>query len=71
MSDLKYNEFTISVPGDAEDSIEALAALAILQADDEAETYHLPCTWEADWESGEVGDNEVTFKVRQYYGSKE
>jgi hypothetical protein len=58
-----YDYYKVSVPGDCDDSIEALADIAINQAREQARLYCIPCAWNAELVSGELGDFECTFKV--------
>ncbi len=66
MSQYKEEHFTISLPGDLCETMEDLATYAIDQAREEAETYVIPCQWEARHTGGELGDWEVTFDVVRY-----
>ena len=65
MSRYTYDYYTIAVPGDADDSLESLAGLAIDVAVEGARLYCVPAVWTAEHVSGEVGDWEVTFRVRR------
>lgn len=62
---LKYDYYTVAVPGDLADNMEALAEQAITEARERAKLYVMPATWTATHISGEVGDFEVKFRVRR------
>ena len=55
--------YTVKVPGDAADTIQELAELAINEARERAKLYCIPASWTPTLVSGEVGDCEVTFRV--------
>lgn len=65
MSQFTYDYYSIGVPGDCADTVEALAEIAINEARERARLYVMPATWSAELESGELGDFEVYFKVRR------
>ena len=68
MSRFVYDYYEVSLPGDifdGEDALERLANLAIDEARERAKLYCIPAEWTAERISGEVGDFEVTFKVRR------
>lgn len=56
-------EFFISLPGDMSDVIDDFYNQAITEAREDAEDYVMPATWEVEKVSGEIGDNEIVFKV--------
>ena len=57
--------YTVAVPGDVYDNVEQLGQLAIDEAKGRARLYAVPAAWTATLVSGEVGDYEVTFRVRR------
>ncbi len=63
MSKFKYDYYTVAVPGDLHDNMEALADQAINEARERAKLYAMPAVWTARHISGEVGDFEVKFRV--------
>jgi hypothetical protein len=58
-----YDYYTVSVPGDMEDSIPELGRHAITEAEERARLHCIPCVWTATHLAGEVGDHEVKFRV--------
>lgn len=65
MSKYKYDYYTVSVPGDCYDTREELGQLAIREAEERTKLYCLPCEWTAKLVAGELGDYELSFKVRR------
>lgn len=57
--------YTVSIPGDASDSLEDIASMAIDEARERARLYAIPCEWTACHVSGEIGEWEVKFRVRR------
>lgn len=67
---LAYDYYTVSVPGDVYDpedpaSMECLGDLAIEEARNRTKLYCSPALWVAERIKGELGDYEVTFRVRR------
>lgn len=58
-----YDYYTVSVPGDLADTVEALAEQAITEAKERAKLYCVPAVWTAERIGGDVGDFEVRFRV--------
>jgi hypothetical protein len=58
-----YDQYTIDVPGDCAETIQELGEIAINEARERARLYCMPANWTATRISGEVGDNNVRFKV--------
>ena len=55
--------FTIRLPGDLFATLEEFADYAIYQAREDAEDFVIPAEWRAEHISGDIGDNELEFKV--------
>jgi hypothetical protein len=60
---MRYDYYTVDVPGDCADSVEELGNIAIDEARDRARLYCIPALWTARRISGEVGDFTVRFQV--------
>ncbi len=63
---MREQHFRITLPGDLLGTMAELADYAIYVAREEADTFVIPCRWEARHVSGDVGDWEVTFDVVRY-----
>lgn len=55
--------YTVDIPGDLSDSLEALAEQAITEARERARIWAIPAEWTATRVSGDVGDFNVRFRV--------
>lgn len=63
MAGFRYDYYTISLPGDLFLEIEHFKNYAVNQAMEQTKLYCVPAEWSAKLVKGEVGDNEITFKV--------
>ncbi len=57
--------YLVKVPGDLSDNIQDLGQAAIREAEERTKLYCIPCEWTATKIAGEIGDFEVTFRVRR------
>lgn len=62
---MRYDYYTIGIPGDAFETLKEASDCAIDEARDRASLYCIPCDWCATVISGEIGDYEITFRVRR------
>jgi hypothetical protein len=62
---MRYDYYTVDVPGDCGDSIFDLAFAAIRQAEKRARSQYVPAHWSAYPVSGKAGDETVRFRVRR------
>lgn len=62
---MRYDYYTVDVPGDCADSLEELGSIAISEARERARLYCLPALWTAKRVAGGVGDWTVQFRVRR------
>ena len=62
---MKYDYYTVAVPGDCADTLAELADVAINEARERARLYAIPAEWLAVVIRGEIGDCNVTFRVRR------
>ena len=62
---MRYDYYTVDVPGDSGDSIFDLAFTAIRLAEKRARSQYVPAHWSAYPVSGKVGDETVRFRVRR------
>ena len=62
---MRYDYYTVDVPGDSGDSIFDLGFLAIRQAEERARLHCVPAKWSAYPVSGKAGDETVRFQVRR------
>ena len=60
---MRYDYYTVDIPGDCADSIEELARIAIDEASECARLFCLPALWTATRVVGGVGDWTVRFRV--------
>lgn len=60
---MTYDRYTVSIPGDLADNLEALGDQAITEARERARIFAIPAVWTATRIKGDVGDNEVVFRV--------
>jgi hypothetical protein len=65
MSRFVYDYYDVEVPGDLSDDVEVLGQQAIDEARERARVYALPADWMVTLIKGEVGDFNVTFRVRR------
>jgi ABC-type glycerol-3-phosphate transport system substrate-binding protein len=63
MSRFTYDYYTVSLPGDLFDDIDRLADYAIDTARENAKLYAIPAAWTAKHIRGDIGDNEIVFRV--------
>jgi hypothetical protein len=57
--------YTIAVPGDAFATLEEVKDQAINEARERAKLWCVPCEWSATVVRGEIGDSEITVRVRR------
>ena len=62
---MKYDYYTVDVPGNCGDSIFGLAFAAIRQAEKRARSQYVPAHWSAYPIRGKAGDKTVRFQVRR------
>ena len=60
---LKYDYYTVILPGDLFESMEEFKDYAINEAREKAKLYVIPCSWRVKLISGEIGDWEIKFRV--------
>lgn len=65
------DRYRVAVPGDASDTLEYLARLAIDKARERTRLYCIPAEWRAKHISGEPGDWEVAFLVTRRRNKRE
>ncbi len=65
MAKIIYDYYTIAVPGDCVSTMSELHSIAIDQARELTRLYCIPAEWTSTLISGEIGDYEVTFRVRR------
>ena len=62
---MRYDYYSVDVPGDCADDIATLAGYAINEARERARLYCVPAEWSAQLVCGELGDFNVRFRVRR------
>ena len=62
---MRYDYYTVDVPGDCGGSIFDLGFLAIRQAEERAQLHCVPAHWTARPIRGNAGDETVRFQVRR------
>jgi len=62
---MRYDYYTVDVPGDCGDSIFDLGFLAIREAEERSRLHCVPAHWTARPISGKAGDVTVRFQVRR------
>lgn len=66
----KHLTHEVRLPDDLFQTIEEFDSYAIDAAREQSEIYALPCAWTAVRLSGNVGDNEIVYSVRQHWRAK-